>query len=244
MTCENWPLLTESSIPSYVQIYDIVFQLIQDGVLKEGDYLPGENLLAAYWNVSRSTVRTAIRKLGEDGYLYKMQGKRTTVATKTSQFKNGLQWLFNPCIQSCIMPITQIKVEPTLQVCGKYLADAMGYQSSSCVMVAVATEYYSYDRKVASTFLAFHNKMMDEWHISLDNSKAIVDLVCEKLYQYATRARVELNAIVAEEGIVEIGDEPFAVVMEEVLIGPDNEPLAYCKHSMNANCYRFAFDRK
>ena len=29
MTCEGWPLLEETNIPSYVQIYDIVFQMIQ-----------------------------------------------------------------------------------------------------------------------------------------------------------------------------------------------------------------------
>ena len=100
MTCENWPRLEGADIPIYVQIYDIIFQMIQDGILHEGDCLPGENLLAAHWNVSRTTVRIAIRKLEEDGYLYKMQGKRTTVASRTSRFDYGLQWLFNPCLKS------------------------------------------------------------------------------------------------------------------------------------------------
>ena len=73
MDCREMPKLAELNIPYYVQIYDIIYQLIQEEKLKEGDTLPGENILADYWNVSRSTVRMAVRKLEEDGYIYKMQ---------------------------------------------------------------------------------------------------------------------------------------------------------------------------
>ncbi len=76
MDYKEMPQLGDLNIPYYVQIYDIIYQLIQDEKLKEGDSLPGENILAEYWNVSRSTVRMAVRKLEEDGYIYKMQGKR------------------------------------------------------------------------------------------------------------------------------------------------------------------------
>ena len=34
------------------------------------------------------------------------------------------------------------------------------------------------------------------------------------------------------------------VVMEEVLVGGKDEPLAYLKHRLNPNWYRFAVDRK
>ena len=79
MDCRKMPKLAELNIPYYVQIYDIIYQLIQEEKLKEGDTLPGENILADYWNVSRSTVRMAVRKLEEDGYIYKMQGKKTMI---------------------------------------------------------------------------------------------------------------------------------------------------------------------
>ena len=63
MDYKEMPQLGDLNIPYYVQIYDIIYQLIQDEKLKEGDSLPGENILAEYWNVSRSTVRMAVRKL-------------------------------------------------------------------------------------------------------------------------------------------------------------------------------------
>lgn len=244
MTCENWPLLEDTNVPGYVQIYDIVFQLIQDGALKEGDYLPGENYLAAHWNVSRSTVRAAVRKLEEDGYLYKMQGKRTTVATRTSQFDNGLQWLFNPCIKNCILPISAVSVAPSLQQCGKYLAEKLGYKDTAGIMVKVQTGYFSGERKVASTFLLFHSSMLEKWNILLQEEERLKELITQKIYQYAIRSRIELTAMTIDEEVAEIPGGRNAVIIEEVLIGANDEPIAYCKHWMNANWYRFAIDRK
>ena len=97
MDYKEMPQLGDLNIPYYVQIYDIIYQLIQDEKLKEGDSLPGENILAEYWNVSRSTVRMAVRKLEEDGYIYKMQGKKTTVTGQLARNKDGLQHISNPC---------------------------------------------------------------------------------------------------------------------------------------------------
>ena len=68
--CRTLPLLRELNIPCYIQIYDIVYEMISNGILKEGDTIPGENAMAAYWNVSRSTIRLAVRKLEEDGLTY------------------------------------------------------------------------------------------------------------------------------------------------------------------------------
>lgn len=84
--CRTLPLLRKLNIPCYIQIYDIVYEMISNGILKEGDTIPGENAMAAYWNVSRSTIRLAVRKLEEDGLIYKMQGKKNN-----RDRKNGAQ---------------------------------------------------------------------------------------------------------------------------------------------------------
>lgn len=244
MGCDGWPLLEEKDVPSYVQIYDIVFQLIRKGELKEGDYLPGENILAAYWNVSRSTVRMAVRKLEEDGYLYKMQGKRTTVASRTSHFDNGLQWLVNPCIQNCISPITQVCVEPKFQQCGEYVADKLGYSTTACVLGKINTSYYAGGQKVASTLLLFHNSMLEKWNLSFQDEDVLKELVSGKIYQYAIRSRMELTAMSFEEEAEEIPGGRNAIIIEEILIGENDEAIAYCKHWLNGNWYRFTVDRK
>lgn len=40
--CRTLPLLRELNIPCYIQIYDIVYEMISNGILKEGDTIPGK----------------------------------------------------------------------------------------------------------------------------------------------------------------------------------------------------------
>ena len=243
MTCEGWPLLEETNIPSYVQIYDIVFQMIQTGELWEGDLLPGENLLAAHWNVSRTTVRTAVRKLEEDGFLYKAQGKRTMVANRINRLDNGLQWMFNPCLKNCISPVTSVQVSWNLQQCGKYVADKLGYSVESSVMASIDAVYYAGDLRVASSVLMVHSSLLERWDIQLQNEAQLSELVTTGIYARASRSGIELTAMNPAEEDELPGGGPV-VVMEEVLVGGKDEPLAYLKHWLNANWYRFAVDRK
>ena len=142
MDYKEMPLLKEMNIPYYVQIYDIIYQLIQENVLQEGDTLPGENILAEYWNVSRSTVRMAVRKLEEDGYIYKMQGKKTMVTGRLARNKDGLQHISNPCISSCIDTITKVEAVISVQNGGRLIGDLLGYNGKVFTAVAVDMKYY------------------------------------------------------------------------------------------------------
>ena len=142
MDYKEMPLLKEMNIPYYVQIYDIIYQLIQENVLQEGDTLPGENILAEYWNVSRSTVRMAVRKLEEDGYIYKMQGKKTMVTGQLARNKDGLQHISNPCISSCIDTITKAEAVISVQNGGRLIGDLLGYNGKVFTAVAVDMKYY------------------------------------------------------------------------------------------------------
>jgi len=68
-------------VPLYVAVYDIIYGLIKNKELSEGDKIPTENFLSEYLAVSRSTVRMAILILQEDGFLYTRHGKGTYVAS-------------------------------------------------------------------------------------------------------------------------------------------------------------------
>ena len=254
MTCEGWPSVEEKEIPYYVQIYDIVFRMIQEGKLKEGDVLPGENLMASYWKVSRATVRMAVRKLEEDGFIYKMQGKRTTVAPSVKHLDNGLQWLSNPCVDSCVLPITRMAVRTQLQQSGDYVAKQLGYTSNAFVAVTIDVDYYSGDVCTASALYMFHSNMLEKWNLSLVDLKAVREMVVEKVYQEAKRSHLSLNVMSGDERAEESGNgqdetpreggRPGVLVMEEVLIGENSEPITYCKYWLDGNCYRFSLDRK
>ncbi len=68
-----------SPIPIYHQIYSTIKDEIEKGALKYGDILPSEEDLAQKYDVSRLTVRQALRKLVEDGVIEKEKGKRSKI---------------------------------------------------------------------------------------------------------------------------------------------------------------------
>ncbi|WP_432514671.1 GntR family transcriptional regulator [Kineococcus sp. SYSU DK001] len=54
--------------------------LVVRGNLRPGDRLPTERELAARWGISRAAVRSAIRRLADEGVVYNVQGSGTYVA--------------------------------------------------------------------------------------------------------------------------------------------------------------------
>lgn len=68
-----------ATIPLYRQIINSIQDAIRYGRLKDGDRLPTEPELMKLFNVSRVTLRAAMKELEEDGSLVRLQGKGTFI---------------------------------------------------------------------------------------------------------------------------------------------------------------------
>jgi GntR family transcriptional regulator len=73
--------LRAGPIPKYYQLAEILRQQITSGLLTPGDQIPTEESLRQTHNVSRGTVREAIRLLLEEGLIRREQGRGTFVNT-------------------------------------------------------------------------------------------------------------------------------------------------------------------
>ncbi|PYZ93474.1 phosphonate metabolism transcriptional regulator PhnF [Salipaludibacillus keqinensis] len=71
-----------SPIPIYYQLEEKIKGQIEQGELQTGDMLPSEREYADHYAISRMTVRQAISKLVNDGYVYRKKGTGTFVAEK------------------------------------------------------------------------------------------------------------------------------------------------------------------
>lgn len=68
--------------PVYVELYRKILQLIREGEFAPGDMLPGEECLAELTGTGRSSVRSALMLLCEDGYTQTRRGRGTFVIQK------------------------------------------------------------------------------------------------------------------------------------------------------------------
>ena len=71
------------STPLYYQIYDYYKNEIINENFIEGEALPPERELTLIFNVSRSTIRQALKKLEEDGFIYRLPGSGSFISHKT-----------------------------------------------------------------------------------------------------------------------------------------------------------------
>lgn len=69
----------KSSIPLYTQVKEDLKKLIQSGKYTEGSKLPSEKELCQKYDVSRITVRRAIKQLEANGMVFSVHGKGTFV---------------------------------------------------------------------------------------------------------------------------------------------------------------------
>lgn len=102
---------------SYKQIRD---RIIEDyGGLLEGEALPGERALAEKYSVKRSTIQYALRKLDEQGLIYRIQGKGTFIRKNNRNIMN----ISDAAVQgtkgiSALMRSYGIQIKNTVLVCG------------------------------------------------------------------------------------------------------------------------------
>ncbi len=69
----------ETSIPQHRKVYEILRSHITGGVFGEGDFLPSENELCTVHHVTRPTIRKALDRLTNEGYIVRHQGKGSIV---------------------------------------------------------------------------------------------------------------------------------------------------------------------
>lgn len=248
---KNFPLLEEEPsentlTPNYLKIYEIIFDVIDKGVLKTGDAVPSENALAEHWNVSRGTVRMAMRRLEEDGYINKTQGKQAVVAAYAYQTKKGIHWLHNVCLENCLETVDETQVEIKYQACNAYIAHELGYEKPGFLVLSVHSNYYAKGCQVANMVTIFHSQFVEEYNLDVNNEEMIKKFVMKDLFQYAKRSKTVMNVLSADEDDVIAGmrpDEPV-IIMEEILLNENDKQMAYFKIRLKASKYRFLMERK
>src|SRR5258708_35470127 len=73
------PLARPEKIPSFYQWIEATRDKIGGGKYSLGEPIPTEDQLQKYYGISRTTVRLALAKLVNEGYIRRQQGKGTYV---------------------------------------------------------------------------------------------------------------------------------------------------------------------
>lgn len=87
--------LKQDKRPLYLKIKEHIENLIEEEIYKAGDKLPSETAFAKKLDVSRASLREALRVLEKEGKIIKSQGVGTFVSKPIPRFKKGIEELFS-----------------------------------------------------------------------------------------------------------------------------------------------------
>ncbi|MGM0549154.1 MAG: GntR family transcriptional regulator [Bacillota bacterium] len=87
--------LKQDKRPLYLKIKEHIENLIEQEIYKAGDKLPSETTFAKKLDVSRASLREALRVLEKEGKIIKSQGVGTFVSKPIPRFKKGIEELFS-----------------------------------------------------------------------------------------------------------------------------------------------------
>jgi GntR family transcriptional regulator/GntR family frlABCD operon transcriptional regulator len=75
----------EKENPQYIRLYNFLKRQILNNFYKEGNLLPSENDLCKLHHITRPTVRRALERLVNEGFIEKKQGKGSIVRSEPKQ---------------------------------------------------------------------------------------------------------------------------------------------------------------
>ena len=133
MDLKNKVINKDFPLPLYYQIKELLLEFIRES--KEGDSIPTENELCLQFEVSRQTVRQAVKELVSEGYLHRLKGKGTFITEhKIKQdFLLVLDSFNNEMRRKGLVPTTKV-LEFTLFKSDNQISKALGLKKGSDVV--------------------------------------------------------------------------------------------------------------
>lgn len=233
-------------IPLYVTVYETICQWLKDGKYKPGDKLPGENVLAEQFQVSRGTLRQAMLLLQEDGLIGNHQGKGNIVLSNQDLQRNGLEKVGNPIVDFCVEPIDRVVTTIGFQPPTQKHQEVLKLRPSSIVAVIDIT-YFHQDSPVGFAMVYMPHEFLDKGNVDLEDMDSVYAFYMKLLSSGSLYSDTRLRIVHARERLAEIlaipeGD-PLLILEEELYTEYDTPVLSH-KMYMGADLYEISLKRK
>lgn len=227
--------------PLYYQIKTRLLEQLETGHLQPGDRVPSERELTERYGVSRMTARQALGELENQGYLVRVQGKGTFVATP--KFEQALT-----LVTGFTDDMRRRGLQPATQVLAAAVVPA-GSQVAGALSLPEGTEVYRLERlrMAGSEPLALECP-----HLVTDLFPGLLDLDLEhhSLYELLrsafgvqlVRATQTLEATPADSRqaeILKVREGTPLMMMQRISRDQHDRPVEFARSFYRGDRYRF-----
>ena len=231
----------DAPIPLYYQIKTRLLESIETGQLKPGDRVPSERELTTHFNVSRMTARQALTELENQGYLYRLQGKGTFVATpKLDQPLAGLTSFTEDMRRRGLEPGAQVLSAEEVPA-GRKAARALGLSETALVFRLERLRLAGGDPmalEIAHVPAALVPGLAEEGALE----RSLYGLLRERYGIHLVRATQSLEAVAANEyeaQVLHVKEGTPLLLLERVSRDEQDRPVEFVRSLYRGDRYRF-----
>ena len=231
----------DAPIPLYYQIKTRLLESIETGQLKPGDRVPSERELTTHFNVSRMTARQALTELENQGYLYRLQGKGTFVATpKLDQPLAGLTSFTEDMRRRGLEPGAQVLSAEEVPA-GRKAARALGLSETALVFRLERLRLAGGDPmalEIAHVPAALVPGLAEEGALE----RSLYGLLRERYGIRLVRATQSLEAVAANEyeaQVLHVKEGTPLLLLERVSRDEQDRPVEFVRSLYRGDRYRF-----
>ncbi len=236
----------KNMIPRYFQIFQDIYNKIEEGIYSNGDKLPSETELCDYYKVSRGTIREALKSLMQQGLIVSERGRGTFITTnKIAQDVNqlmGFTEVMKKNGKSASGRIVEINIKKPNSVVKKHMK-----LKDDAMVVRIIRLRYGNDMPM----------IIEKSYYSHEIFKPLLDYDLEKesiydlLYQHTTyrlgNAIQDIEAAIAtpnESELLNINIGAPLLLMTRLILLKDGTPFEYTKDSYRADKLKFTIQTK
>ncbi|PGM53757.1 GntR family transcriptional regulator [Bacillus sp. AFS053548] len=188
MSVEN-----KKKLPLYVEVYEKLFKLINEGVYPIGSKLPSEPELSKLMNVSRMTLRQGLSLLKEDGYIETIHGQGNFIKQNVNLRSVGLEKIDNSVFQCCTETIDDINAYLEVSFSDDYEYVKKIFNQDSAVMVRFNRWYKSKNKIVAHAYTMFPSETASQYQINLGDQQSLLKILEEDIYKLIHSSTIEIK---------------------------------------------------
>lgn len=219
-----------SQIPLYIQLIEIIKDMINNNELQEGHYLMSERDICKIQNVSRMTVNKAIINLVNEGVLERRQGKGTFVSYKkqnlTYEKMQGFTEIAKEKKLNVKNEILKFKLDKPSDIVKKYLQ----LKDDSSLVFKIERVRYIDDDPTILEKIYIPEYMCPNLNEDLINNNSLYTLYRENYMHKTQRAKQVINPIVLDKTqskLLNVDLNSLALKIDRVVFTDKEDVLEY-----------------
>ena len=225
-------------LPSYLPIYDQLYEDIVNNVYEKGSLLPSEHALAEKYHVSRNTLRQALTILNQDGYIYKKQGRGTFVSYNRK--KAAKDKIYNFLSEDALESIMHIDIDYNLGLPTKIAQIKLQLEEGKEVL-ASNNVYVGRSGPIGQSFLQIPVDVLTENQINPAEEVQLLEFMNKGVYRLAAESEISIQIVEADEQVTPfLGVKPGTQLLhfEQLLFDKIQNPYARIKYYFCSGKYQ------